>query len=112
MLSRQLGRVYVASMLFVLFLSSAGMNLETSQVASLDTQIPAETPPVASHVKRTEEGSIRETVRESSFGLWFFQLFSSLRCVPGMICASSSCLLSRDHVSVLSEYPVPVVSVL
>jgi len=57
-------------------------------------------------------GRRREAIRESSFGLWFFQLFSSLRCVPGMICASSSCLLSRDHVSVLSEYPVPVVSVL
>jgi hypothetical protein len=40
-------------MLFVLFLSSAGMNLETSQAASLDTQTPAETGPVASHVKRT-----------------------------------------------------------
>jgi hypothetical protein len=53
MLSRQLGRVHVASMLFVLFLSSAGMNLETSQAASLDIQIPAETRPVASHVKRT-----------------------------------------------------------
>jgi len=37
MLSRQLGRVHVASMLFVLFLSSAGMNLETSQAASLAT---------------------------------------------------------------------------